>query len=85
LPGPAIGVPQEVIAWAMEAKRKLIAYSDATGEYVATELEHLSRIISGAYLDQGLTTTGKQRQTATRAIDQGCSHSRGIVLGFAST
>ena len=62
--GPALGVPQEVIAWAMEARKKLIAYSEATGEYVAPQLAHLASILSGAYLEAGLTVTGKPRQSA---------------------
>ena len=47
----------------MEARKKLIAYSSATGAYVVPELEHLGRVLSGAYLEAGLTVTGKQRQT----------------------
>jgi hypothetical protein len=48
-------------AWARKAKEKLIAYSNATGESVLTELAHLDAIITGAYLLLGLTLTGKQR------------------------
>jgi hypothetical protein len=55
--------PYEVVMWAMKQKRKLIAYSCATGENIIAQLEHLERIISGAYLNLGLTVTGKQRHS----------------------
>ncbi len=59
----ALGVdpPYELVMWAMEQKRKLIAYSCETGAYVVPELAHLTAIITGAYLELGLTATGKMR------------------------